>query len=458
MRSRRVELRPLATVDLAQPLGQCRAAPLNLGADRPPAILAAHSAVFDVDPYIEMFFFPTDTLKLTAFDVHGAVLWQRDLGPGVVPGMWFCPVLPYDLDGDGRDEVFFVNNVNERHPLALSGYRLERLDGRTGETTGQWPWPQVDGGQSLSHLFRNFLVAGTAHGRPVLVTAQGTYGELCLQGHGRELEPRWRTVIAADAPGARGSHMCPLVDLDRDGAFELLWGERCLRLDTGAEQFCADGDTWRGHSDIVQPVYDPASRGYSIYCCRESHAGQSPRVVLYNARGERIWGALDEGHIDMGWVARLTPERRLATAVRIGHKTCGPDGRHHEAIEEFAFDLADGAPVELGFSSYRTIPVDVDGDGLHELVRGLPGGDGELLDGAGRSLGNVGGPVALACKVNAVAGEQLLAYTPDGRLILWHDAGAADSHAAIARYTHPFYGANRRLMATGSNLPVLGGV
>jgi hypothetical protein len=157
------------TLDLGSPIGQLRAVPVSLGAGGPHAVLAAYSADFDVDPYVEMFFFPSDTLKLVLFDLQGKVIWRRDLGPGVVPGMWFCPIMPFDLDGDGVDEIFYVGNSDPKHPLGVSHYVLERLDARTGESTGRWPWPAYSAPQQLSATFRNFLAAGHAGDEPVLV-------------------------------------------------------------------------------------------------------------------------------------------------------------------------------------------------------------------------------------------------------------------------------------------------
>ena len=139
--AKRLRLEPRLELSLGSPVGQLRAAPVCLGEGGPRALLAVYCADFDVDPYVEMFFFPTDTLKLALFTQAGQILWRRDLGPAVVPGVWFCPVLPFDLDGDGCDEIWFVNNLDPQHPLGLSHYCLERIDARTGETTGQWPWP-----------------------------------------------------------------------------------------------------------------------------------------------------------------------------------------------------------------------------------------------------------------------------------------------------------------------------
>lgn len=455
-----IDLEKILELDLKQPIGQARATPVSLGPDRPGGILVTYGADFDVDPYVEMFFFPSDTLKMVLFDQTGTVLWKRDLGRGVVPGIWFCPVYPFDLDGDGVDEIYYVDNPNADHPLGLSHYQLTRLDGLTGEPTGHFPWPSDGGyGQSLSHIFRYFVIGGQVRGEPVLLTAQGTYGSMFIQGWNPGMERRWQTEIPADAPGARGSHMCPVVDLNSDGVDELLWGERAIELDTGTELFCADRDTYRGHSDIVQPLLDRESDSFFLYICRESDHHASPRVALYDDRGERIWGAVDQGHMDMGWTARLGDDgRHIAMAVRIGAKVCGPDGRYHDSGDEFTYDALTGEPVELPFSIYRTLPVDLDGDGLHELVRGVPSGDGEVLDRRGNIIANVGAPVALASHFLDRPGEQLLTYHPEGILRVWADRNAVDSPAALQRYAYPFYRAAERLGGVGYHWAVLGGI
>src|SRR5687768_4079517 len=285
---RQIRLEAVAEWSVGQTIGQLRAVPVTLGAGEE-AVAVLYGADFDVDPFTEMFFFPTDTLKLALYSLRGELLWRKDLGKGVVPGLWFCPFLAFDLDGDGTDEIWFVDNVNAAHALGLSGYRLARLDARTGERTGEWEWPSLDKQQVLSHLFRNFLLGGFAAAEPVLVTAQGTYGAMFLQGWRAgadgQLSERWSTTIPKDSPGARGSHMSALSDLDGDGVQEVLWGERPITLDTGRELFCADRETYRGHSDIVQPWLDRSDGAWRVYVCRESDAKVSPRVLSYDAQG-----------------------------------------------------------------------------------------------------------------------------------------------------------------------------
>lgn len=454
-----IELETIFELALGSPIGQFRAMPVDLGPGAHKAFLGVYCADFDDDPYVEMFFFPTDTLKMVLISGEGQVLWQRDLGPDVVPGVWFCPVFPFDLNGDGVDEIWTVNNVNVDHPLGLSGYRLEAVDARNGETIGQWPWPEVDRNQALSHVFRNFIAGGFVGNEPVLVTAQGTYGDMHLQGWRPDMSLRWEHRIARADPGARGSHMCPIADLDGDGMQEWMWGERCIQLDDGHERFCADRDTYRGHSDIVQPILDRTTGQWFLYTCRETDGQVAPRVALFDAHGRRLWGHVDHGHMDMGWVARLGQDRApVAMAIRIGHKTCGPDGRFHFDRDAFVWDALSGEPCDLPFDVYGTLPVDLNGDGYHELVYGIPGQDGTVVDRHGTKVGSVGAPVAMVSKFLDLPGEQILAYSADGTIRVWGDGNAEDRPEAVARFSHPLYYANQRLGGVGYNLNVLGGL
>ena len=59
-----IDLAALTEIDPGQPIGQLRAVPVNLGADKPKAVAALHGAEAEIDPYIGMFFFPKSTLKL----------------------------------------------------------------------------------------------------------------------------------------------------------------------------------------------------------------------------------------------------------------------------------------------------------------------------------------------------------------------------------------------------------
>jgi hypothetical protein len=112
----------------------------------------------------------------------------------------------------------------------------------------------------------------------------------------------------------------------------------------------------------------------------------------------------------------------------------------------------------LPFSVFGTLPVDLNGDGIHELVRGLAQGNGEILDNKGQIVGNINGSAAIASKLLNHPGEQILCYRSDGTVCVWADRKAEDSQEALKRYSHPFYKANQKLTATGYNIVNLGGI
>ena len=330
MQEKEISLRKQFDIPVGKNIGQCRVVPVKLTTHRKKTFLAAYSEVFDVDPYVEMFFFPKDGLTLMLFDEDGTIFWKKDLGEGIIPGVWFCPVLAFDLDNDGDDEIWYVGNTDPSHPLGVSNYTLECISGRDGSFLKRIPWPHVldSKNQNLGAQFRNFIVGGYVNGNPRLITVQGTYHDMFFECFDSSFNLVWEHLIADDAPGAKGSHMCPVIDINNDGIDELLWGERCISFTDGSEIFCADRDSYRGHSDIIAPVWLSDSKSWNILVCRETDPEASPRILVYNDRGERLWGKVDEGHIDLGWAARLGPDHRhYAMGIKIGNKICGPDGR-----------------------------------------------------------------------------------------------------------------------------------
>lgn len=90
--SQKYDVKAIAEIDLGHSLGQLRAVPVSLGSNRPKSVAAMYSEDAEIDPYIGMFFFPRHTLKLMVFDEHGKILCKRDLGEGMVPGVWFSPL------------------------------------------------------------------------------------------------------------------------------------------------------------------------------------------------------------------------------------------------------------------------------------------------------------------------------------------------------------------------------
>jgi len=74
-------------IDLEQKIEQFRAVPMTIGNEIPNAVVAMYSEDAEIDPNLGMFFFPEHTLKIAVFDVEGDILWKKDLGRGVIPGV-----------------------------------------------------------------------------------------------------------------------------------------------------------------------------------------------------------------------------------------------------------------------------------------------------------------------------------------------------------------------------------
>ncbi len=452
-----MDIKCLKEFDLGISLAQVRSVPVSLGEGRPEAVLFVYSSQGNLDPWPELFSYPKDTLKMALYTMDGVRMWKRDLGTGVIPGVWYAPFVSFDLDQDGVDEIWFLNNLNPNLPFSLNARALERIDPRTGKTTGQWKWPDNTIDDTMSHSYRFFITGGYAHGKPVLVTAQGTYRDMYLQGYGGDMEKRWDIRIPFDDGGARSSHLCPVLDFDRDGVDELFWGERLISLEDGHELFCGDKGKYFGHSDIVAPFEDVKTGKRYIYTCREDYEQEGePRVVTYNEKGEREWTAVDStGHMHNGWLANIGPNhRKVAMAMRITRKVI-----NHSIVdtepEDFYFDAVTGEELEapLPFTGHESMPIDFDGDGYHEFYGTGGTWKGYVLDRDGRPHGFVGGDgVVRSGKIMDRPGEMLMVYyQEEGKVRIWGDADAVESEYNRKRFANGYHQKMQHFMGTGYN-------
>jgi hypothetical protein len=127
-------------------------------------------------------------------------------------------------------------------------------------------------------------------------------------------------------------------------------------------------------------------------------------------------------------------------------------------VEEFTYDVETGKPVDLGYRLMDTIPVDINGDGLHELVRGTSEGNGDVLTADGSVVGNVQGMVAMASRFLDRPGEQVLSYDWEGTVRAWYDVNAIDSPGLKRRLAVPAYKRSQRLTAVGYNVCPMAGL
>lgn len=432
-------------------------------------MIVVHADTPDQQPSPEQFRWPRDTLKISAFSFKGECLWRHDVGRGVIPGLWFCPILPFDLDGDGQDEIYHVGNPSQETPFNKDTMELVALSCRTGKVLRSAPWPWFIGNQPLTDTFRYFIHGGYSQGRARLITAQGTYHELSIHGWDGNLKLLWKRDIHENEAGCRASHMISVLDLDGDGRDEVLWGERCLDIDTGADKWVADRDGYHGHSDVVMPTLDRRTGRWSIYTCREFPWPEGSRgVVMFDDQGRELWGHRGMGHMHDGWTARLCDDgtHRCYAMEMLTDKSRGR-GSWRLTTRHFLYDLS-GRSLEVPFPIQATLPIDIDGDGRHELVYctmhpfvgNMEGREGLVVDCHGKELGRVTGEPGVLPKAKLLdcPGEQIMTSDAAGTIRIYGCPGAVDTPEARARYAHPYYRSCQRLTAVGYNWRNLGGL
>lgn len=422
----------------------------------------------NIDPGEEYYHHPTDTLKISMYSSDGELMWTKDLGTGVIPGIWFCPVLPLDLDQDGVDEIYFVNNINPDAPFSMVYRKLEALSAVTGETIGRWDWPQNTFHERMSLCYRFYLVSGYSHGIPVLVTCQGTYGDMYLQGYGPGMVKMWERVISKNDGGPKASHLTPVLDFNDDGVDELFWGERLISLDDGHDVMCFDVGNYNGHSDIIVPFVDYETGKNYLYTCREDETEEpDSRVVTYNYDGTKVWTAIDnvyEGHMHYGWLATVGEEgnvKRVAMAMKYS-RAFGKNSVVIGENEEFYFDAITGETTEINFPCKGSLvfPIDINGDGFSEFYCFDGEYNGCIFDKNGEIIAHVQ-PENEKCSVKHIKNghilkdykcEQLMLFYDDGSVKIYGDNSPKGSEIFNLRHSYKGYHNHAQtLTATGYN-------
>ncbi len=446
-----MNIQKVKELNLGIPTKYIRSVPVKLGRDEE-GLLFLYSASENVDPGEEYYHHPSDTLKITVFDKSGTRLWTKDLGGGVIPGVWFCPLITFDLDNDGIDEIYYLNNINPDRPFSFVYRKLEALDPNTGECIGRWDWPQNTFDDRLSLSYRFYLLAGYSHGEPVLVTSQGTYGDMFLQGWGSGMVKKWDIKIPKDVRGPKASHITPVLDFNNDGIDEILWGERMISIETGEELLCFD-KSYDGHSDVIIPFLDFDHNELYLYTCREG--GGAPRVVTFKQNGDIAWSAIDEGHMHDGWLATFGDKgnyTKIAMAIK-NIDYFGETKREQPEPIVYYFDAFTGKPadIKLPVPGWKLTPLDINGDGYSEFYEQEKG---VFLDRFGNEVAKLekGKQVRNGKIFNEYAGEQIMLYDDQGMVSVYADLDAVESDYFKKRHAYKNYLFNiQHLMASGYN-------
>jgi len=188
---------------------------------------------------------------LYAFDNDGSLLWSWNQGNGVEVGYGYGPVLAYDTDGDGIDEIYArhandpYNNWPNKIPIEAVAESLVRLDPKTGEELARSAFASP-GGQPYDVAARAGIVPVYLDGKTCSIAMIRSY----------YTGPSHALIMSADletermnysgSPG-QGTHCYSAADVDNDGKDEIILGSAVVD-DNGTELFNLEF----GHPDTAE--------------------------------------------------------------------------------------------------------------------------------------------------------------------------------------------------------------
>ncbi len=279
----------------------------------------------DIDPSQNTL--ATDTYKLEGYKKDGTFLWRVDLGWNIRQGIWYSPIIVYDLDGDGRAEVIAKTSettadldgdgrTDYRQPNGriLSGPEyFSILDGQTGNELARADWIArgeiSEWGDSYGNrVNRNLMCVAYLDGqRPSLIILRGTYTKMYVEAwnwRDGQLKKLWRWTLIGDEGG--GFHNIRTGDIDGDSKDEIVNGS--IAIDDDGLQMWITGE---GHGDRMHMTdIDPERPGLEIWYIQE--APQNNGIHLTDAAtGKTIWGiskSIVPGDVGRGLAADIDPK------------------------------------------------------------------------------------------------------------------------------------------------------
>lgn len=250
---------------------------------------------FNTDPYQQPGYWKKseDTYKLEAYRPDGTFLWRYDMGWAIEEGIWYSPIVVYDLDGDGKAEVFC--KAGEGDPREATGHvrsgpeYLVELDGLTGTVKRKVPWPDREGMDDYNYASRNLLGIAYLDGRhPHLIVERGTYRLIKLLAYGPDFQPRWSWESSGPDTAYRGQgmHGMHAADVDSDGRDEVVIGAAVID-DHGRPLWT----TGKGHPDVCYVAdIDPNRPGLEIFYGIEPGRKSNTVCVVEARTGRQLWG------------------------------------------------------------------------------------------------------------------------------------------------------------------------
>ncbi len=250
---------------------------------------------FNVDPYHRPGYWKRspETYKLDAYSSQGKFLWRYDMGWAIETGTWYSPYMVFDVDQDGKAEVYA--KAGEGDPRELDGHVLQgpeylvKLNGQTGALLKKRDWLSREGFESYNYWCRNFLAVAYLDGiNPALIMQRGTYTIIKTEALDKDLNPIWKWASVGEYKNYRGQgqHCIMTGDIDADGKDELVIGTAALD-DNGVPMW----RTGLGHNDAGYIAdIDPQRPGYEIFYGIESRSAKNGVCLVEARTGKILWG------------------------------------------------------------------------------------------------------------------------------------------------------------------------
>lgn len=249
---------------------------------------------FNTDPYQHPGYWKRSatTYKIEAYRLDGTMMWRYDMGWSIEAGIWYSPWIVYDVDGDGRAEVYCKAGIGdprepEGHVKSGPEY-LVKIDGQTGQLVGKTDWLSRDGFSKYNYYCRNFLTIAYLDGKkPSLIMQRGTYRLIKSRALDKDFNQIWywqSTNEDAEYNG-QGSHGSITADVDQDGRDELVIGAAVLD-DNGKGLWTLE----MGHPDVCYVAdVDPARPGLEVFYGFETRQKTDGICLVDAETGRKLW-------------------------------------------------------------------------------------------------------------------------------------------------------------------------
>ncbi len=249
---------------------------------------------FNTDPYQQPGYWKrsTTTYKLEAYRLDGTMMWRYDMGWSIEAGIWYSPWIAYDVDGDGKAEVYCKAGEgdprDEKGHVRMGSEYLVKIDGGTGDVVAKTAWPSREGFTKYNYYCRNFLTVAYLDGKkPSLVIQRGTYRLIKMQALDKNFDQIWYWDSTQEEKkyGGQSGHGLITADVDEDGRDELVMGAAVID-DNGKGLWTLE----MGHPDVAYVAdIDPDNPGLEIFYGIEPRQKTDAICLVDAMTGRKLW-------------------------------------------------------------------------------------------------------------------------------------------------------------------------